>query len=263
MEEKQTERRSISLSKEDGGDAPRVREAYPVYSQNTDREALERQEYRNSPAQSPYQQSARQSPYYEDPMPAVNRYGAAPQQQPQMQNQNQNDDLGRYYNYEPVRDMPPVQEMPQAAPQVTQPPVQQMYPNNMGQPGMMQQQQTKFCKYCGEKIAVDAVICPHCGRQVEALNGAANRMNTPPVQQNIYNQNFFDAVSDKSKSMGVLLAALGFFGIAGIHRFYAGKPLSGILYLLTGGICGIGTLIDIISIASGSFRDGEGKVIKK
>lgn len=28
---------------------------------------------------------------------------------------------------------------------------------------------TKFCKYCGEKIAMDAVVCPKCGRQVEML----------------------------------------------------------------------------------------------
>ena len=30
---------------------------------------------------------------------------------------------------------------------------------------------TKFCKFCGEKIAEDAVMCTHCGRQVEQLKG--------------------------------------------------------------------------------------------
>ncbi len=29
--------------------------------------------------------------------------------------------------------------------------------------------QTKFCKFCGTKIPVDAVICTACGRQVEML----------------------------------------------------------------------------------------------
>ena len=28
---------------------------------------------------------------------------------------------------------------------------------------------TKFCKFCGEKIPDDAVMCTHCGRQVEQL----------------------------------------------------------------------------------------------
>ena len=31
----------------------------------------------------------------------------------------------------------------------------------------------KFCKFCGSKIAEDAVICPCCGRQVEALKGSS------------------------------------------------------------------------------------------
>ena len=28
---------------------------------------------------------------------------------------------------------------------------------------------TKFCKHCGEKIPEDAIICTHCGRQVEQI----------------------------------------------------------------------------------------------
>lgn len=30
----------------------------------------------------------------------------------------------------------------------------------------------KFCKFCGGKIPMDAVICTHCGRQVEELKGS-------------------------------------------------------------------------------------------
>lgn len=30
----------------------------------------------------------------------------------------------------------------------------------------------KFCKFCGEKIPMDAVICTHCGRQVEELKSS-------------------------------------------------------------------------------------------
>jgi len=40
----------------------------------------------------------------------------------------------------------------------------------------------------------------------------------------------------------ILLTFLGFFGI---HRFYMGKWLSGILYLISGGIFGIGYLYDL------------------
>lgn len=42
----------------------------------------------------------------------------------------------------------------------------------------------------------------------------------------------------------VAWALLTFLGLLGIHRFYMGKWLSGIIYLLTGGIFGIGYLYD-------------------
>jgi hypothetical protein len=37
-------------------------------------------------------------------------------------------------------------------------------------------------------------------------------------------------------------------GVAGLHRFYLGKPLSGILFLVTGGIFGLGTLYDALTM---------------
>ncbi len=37
---------------------------------------------------------------------------------------------------------------------------------------------------------------------------------------------------------------LTFLGILGIHRFYLGKWFTGVLYLLTGGIVGIGVIYD-------------------
>lgn len=58
-----------------------------------------------------------------------------------------------------------------------------------------------------------------------------------------------------------LLLAI-FLGGFGVHRFYAGKIGTGILWLLTAGIFGIGWLVDIIMIAVGSFKDGNGNYIK-
>lgn len=45
-------------------------------------------------------------------------------------------------------------------------------------------------------------------------------------------------------SYNVTWVLLTFFGLLGIHRFYLGKVGSGILYLLTGGLLGIGYLYD-------------------
>jgi len=39
-----------------------------------------------------------------------------------------------------------------------------------------------------------------------------------------------------------------FLGFAGIHRFYAGRWASGLLWLATGGLCGVGQIIDLVFI---------------
>ena len=66
--------------------------------------------------------------------------------------------------------------------------------------------------------------------------------------------------SHKSYTATLILAIL--VGWAGIHRFYAGKVGTGILYLLTFGFLGIGWIIDIIMVATGSFTDKSGAWIK-
>lgn len=45
----------------------------------------------------------------------------------------------------------------------------------------------------------------------------------------------------------LILTLIGFFGVAGIQRFVLGEIGMGILYLLTIGFCGIGTIIDIVN----------------
>ena len=56
-----------------------------------------------------------------------------------------------------------------------------------------------------------------------------------------------------------LLPAL--LGINGCHRFATGKIGTGILMLLTLGGCGIWTLIDLIVIATGGYKDGYGRPV--
>jgi TM2 domain-containing membrane protein YozV len=48
-----------------------------------------------------------------------------------------------------------------------------------------------------------------------------------------------------SKTIGYVLWLVGF---TGAHRFYYGKPKTGTLWLLTGGLLGIGWLVDLFLI---------------
>lgn len=64
-------------------------------------------------------------------------------------------------------------------------------------------------------------------------------------------------VSDRSRAVALALASV--FGVFGVHRFYTGKIATGVLMLCTLGGMGIWWLTDVVLLAVGSFRDGEGK----
>ncbi|RLQ87503.1 NINE protein [Notoacmeibacter ruber] len=52
----------------------------------------------------------------------------------------------------------------------------------------------------------------------------------------------------KSTGVAYLLLALGLLLVCGLHRFYVGKWKTGLLWLLTGGLLGIGQIIDIFLV---------------
>jgi TM2 domain-containing membrane protein YozV len=65
------------------------------------------------------------------------------------------------------------------------------------------------------------------------------------------------------KSRGVATALASFLGVFGAHRFYLGRPQSGVAMCLTLGGLGIWWLYDLILVASGSFRDGSGRLVTR
>lgn len=120
----------------------------------------------------------------------------------------------------------------------------------------METQKTKFCKFCGAKIPEDAVLCTQCGRQVEELHSSAvPQAAQPSIVINNANSNVntntnanLGVLGGRLKNKWVAVLLCLFFGWLGAHKFYEGKFLGGILFLFTGGIFGIGVIIDLLAL---------------
>ena len=78
----------------------------------------------------------------------------------------------------------------------------------------------------------------------------------PVGYQHADDQYYGQNVSPKSRTVTLVLCIV--LGICGGHRFYVGEIGTGILYLLTYGLFGIGWLWDLIRIAMGTFTDKNG-----
>lgn len=69
--------------------------------------------------------------------------------------------------------------------------------------------------------------------------------------------------AEPKKDWLVTLLLCLFCGGIGVHRYYVGKIGTGILYTLTLGVFGIGTLVDLIKIICGKFTDKSGNLIQR
>jgi len=61
----------------------------------------------------------------------------------------------------------------------------------------------------------------------------------------------------KEPMMILVTALLGFFVLAGIHRFILGQIGMGLLYLFTGGLCLIGTIVDLVNHQKLTFEHNQ------
>lgn len=84
-----------------------------------------------------------------------------------------------------------------------------------------------------------------------------------PVLSSAFAPVAFDAmgmpVSPSSRLAAALLCFL--LGWLGVHRFYVGKVGTGLLQLFTFGGMGVWTLVDLIIILVGTFRDKYGRLL--
>lgn len=133
------------------------------------------------------------------------------------------------------------------------------------------------CVYCGKLFCKECLVEAngkmYCKSDIgnvinEAKEQAASARAAAIPTININNMNTNQntntinsaAYPYKSKLVAALLCF--FLGGLGIHRFYVGKMGTGILWLLTLGLCGIGAIVDFIVILIGGFRDKAGMPLK-
>ena len=101
----------------------------------------------------------------------------------------------------------------------------------------------KYCPNCGKPVEDGTKFCPECGASLQP---------EPRKPSNTNNEDRW--------LVTLLLSIL--VGSLGVHRFYTGNVLTGVLMLLTCGGCGVWTIIDIVMIAGNTYRDGDGNTLK-
>ena len=132
-----------------------------------------------------------------------------------------------------------------------------------------------MCTYCGKPFCKECLIevkgRMYCKDDIGNVIDEAKQTPSAQPTINITNANTSSNTNTnvnagfgmygprKSKTVALVLCLLGLIGLGGIHRMYVGKVGSGVLHFLTLGICYIGTIIDLIAILSGGFRDSYGQ----
>lgn len=121
-----------------------------------------------------------------------------------------------------------------------------------------------YCRNCGQQIDDKAVVCIHCGVAVQEFctqpaQPTINIVNTNTNMNTNRNVNINSGYVYKRKSKWTAFLLCLLLGYLGVHRFYVGKSGTGLLWLFTFGLGGIGWLFDCILIPFGGLKDKNGQ----
>ena len=101
---------------------------------------------------------------------------------------------------------------------------------------------------------------PGSGLSFSSTNSGSSRSSGTVGAQAASAEYYERPTSKRSRTVALLLCVfLGFFGA---HRFYVGKKTTGVIWLLTAGLFGIGWLVDMFMVGFGGLYDCDGAVVR-
>lgn len=150
-----------------------------------------------------------------------------------------------------------------------------------------------YCHKCGSGTTSSDTVCSVCSspltirpnigyipsqppaaqqnsQQYNSAQQNRQQYNSPQQNRQQYGNNYGQYPYNNGKMYGnneahdwltTLLLCI-FIGTLGVHRFYTKNYVAGVIQLLTGGMCGIWWLIDVIMIVTDSYTDGNGNKLK-
>jgi hypothetical protein len=127
------------------------------------------------------------------------------------------------------------------------------------------------CEACGAVFKGD--VCTYCRTPLNAdgpdtvivnnYNYAPGGTDVPESAVENLVAGSSSAAQPSTRSWIVALVLCILLGYLGVHRFYAGKYGTGIIWLFTAGGFVIGWIVDIVLLAMRRFADGEGRAIER
>jgi TM2 domain-containing membrane protein YozV len=124
-----------------------------------------------------------------------------------------------------------------------------------------------YCRNCGNEVSEKAVMCVACGTPPKAGKKYCYNCKAETDPNAVICLKCGVSLQDNNSILGegrdwltTLLLCI-FLGSFGVHRFYTKHTVIGVVQLLTLGGCGIWTLIDLIMIITGSFKDADGNTL--
>ena len=132
----------------------------------------------------------------------------------------------------------------------------------------------KSCKRCGTMHNSSA--CPNCGYIEDSYEEPIERVEGEVIMDGRYAnygrgqqrreiiqsrpRGYMVRYQPRNKAASMLMCLFG--GWFGLHKFYEGKIGTGILYAMTGGLFGIGIIVDLVRMITNTYTDANGNLLE-